>query len=72
MVGGIGALDDFFSQAPNGFDDYLVFVVGHRIDGKHDAGNLCLNHGLHRDGDADAKVVKALLFAIEDGPGLKE
>src|SRR3989304_411668 len=35
VVGGDGPLDDHFTQAMDGFDDYLVFVIGNRIDSKH-------------------------------------
>src|SRR5260221_1456473 len=72
MVWRYNTTHNISSKSKNCLDYYLAFVIGDRIDAKHDAGRVRLNHFLDWNGNAYCKVIKFLLMSIENCPRTKK
>ena len=72
LIRSSNALNNVFTQTPNGFNDDFVFGIGNRVDGKHDTGDIALNHFLNRDGYPNLEMIEFLFDPIKNRTGSKK
>src|SRR5260221_13960130 len=72
MVWRYNTTHNIFSKSKNCLDYYLAFDISDRIDAKHDAVRVILNHFLDCNANAYCKVIKFLLMSIENCPRTKK